>query len=100
MQRLCAALASAMLVVAITGLPAAAAGTTTAAAASARTAPPGVIFPTAIDAKFSGEKPSLGRLHTCAAQYKIDKANKALGGLHWIQNGGGYYSICNARLKG
>ena len=36
-------------------------------------------------------------MHTCLDQYNANKAN---GGLNWIQKGGGYYSECNKRLKG
>ena len=39
-------------------------------------------------------------MHTCVDSYRAAKANNALGGLKWIQKGGGYYSLCNARLKG
>ncbi|HTJ57859.1 MAG TPA: hypothetical protein VL418_09895 [Devosiaceae bacterium] len=69
-------------------------------AAKPMTAPPGVPFPTAISSKYSAETPSRARMHTCLDQYRLDKANNALGGLKWLQKGGGYYSICNARLKG
>ncbi len=63
-------------------------------------APKGVIFPKAVDAKFSKESAGKARMHTCLEQYKINKAKDALGGLKWIQKGGGYYSICNTKLKG
>jgi hypothetical protein len=59
-----------------------------------------VVFPSAVDPKFSSEKPTQARMHTCLAQYKIDKANNGLGGLKWVQKGGGYYSLCNKKLKG
>ena len=39
-------------------------------------------------------------MHTCLQQYYANKENNALGGLKWIQKGGGYYSLCNSRLKG
>ena len=32
-------------------------------------------------------------------QYYANKENDSLGGLKWIQKGGGFYSLCNARLK-
>jgi len=63
-------------------------------------APKGVVFPTKVDAKFAKESPGKARMHTCLEQYKINKAKNALGGLKWIQKGGGYYSICNTKLKG
>jgi hypothetical protein len=80
------------------------AGGATAAAAAAPAAKPPVaagnaVFPSAISAKYSGESPAKARLHTCLDQYKANKASNANGGLKWIQKGGGYYSLCNARLK-
>ncbi len=63
-------------------------------------APKGVVFPKKVDAKFAKESPGKARMHTCLEQYRINKAKDALGGLKWIQKGGGYYSICNTRLKG
>ena len=39
-------------------------------------------------------------MHTCLDQYYANKDSDALGGLRWIQKGGGYYSLCNAKLKG
>jgi hypothetical protein len=56
-------------------------------------------FPTAIDAKFVKEPPAKGRLHTCAEQWKANKAANTTAGLRWIQKGGGYWSECNKRLK-
>jgi len=59
------------------------------------------IFPLAVDPKFSSEKPHMQRMHTCAAQWQMNKANNTTGGMHWNQKGGGgYYSVCNSRLKG
>jgi hypothetical protein len=63
------------------------------------TAPKGVPFPKAVDPKYASETPGKQRMHTCLDQYHINKTNNALGGLKWIQKGGGYYSICNAKLK-
>lgn len=63
-------------------------------------APKGVVFPTKIDSKFANESPGKARMHTCLEQYKANKANNALNGLKWVQKGGGYYSLCNTRLKG
>jgi hypothetical protein len=62
-------------------------------------APRGVKFPTAISQKYSSESPGKARMHTCLDQYYAAKDANALGGLKWIQKGGGYYSLCNARLK-
>ncbi|WP_245455184.1 hypothetical protein [Mesorhizobium sp. M9A.F.Ca.ET.002.03.1.2] len=63
------------------------------------TAPQGVTFPKAISNKYSSETPGKARLHTCLDQYYANKDANALGGLKWIQKGGGFYSLCNARLK-
>jgi hypothetical protein len=69
--------------------------------AAAPTAPQGpAVFPAAVDPKFAKEKPSRARLHTCAEQWKANKAANATGGLRWIQKGGGYWSECNKKLKG
>jgi hypothetical protein len=69
-------------------------------AAPTTKAPSGVKFPTAISQKYSSESPGKARMHTCLDQYYAAKDANALGGLKWIQKGGGYYSLCNARLKG
>jgi potassium-transporting ATPase potassium-binding subunit len=39
------------------------------------------------------------RMHTCLEQYYANKQNNTLGGLKWIKKVGGYYSLCNSRLK-
>ena len=62
-------------------------------------APTGVQFPKAISAKYSSESAGKGRLHTCVDAYHQNKANNTLGSLKWIQKGGGYYSLCNTKLK-
>ncbi|TPK45989.1 hypothetical protein FJ492_07810 [Mesorhizobium sp. B2-5-4] len=62
-------------------------------------APKGVTFPTAISPKFASETPAKGRMHTCLEQYYANKDANTLGGLKWIQKGGGFYSLCNAKLK-
>lgn len=63
-------------------------------------APSGVKFPTAISAKYSSETPGKGRMHTCVDAYHQNKDANTLNGLKWIQKGGGFYSLCNAKLKG
>ena len=63
-------------------------------------APSGVKFPTAVSPKYASEKAGTARMHTCVDAYHEDKANNSLGGLKWIQKGGGFYSLCNAKLKG
>ena len=62
-------------------------------------APQGVVFPKAVDPKYASETAGKQRMHTCLDQYHTNKANNTLGGLKWIQKGGGYYSLCNAKLK-
>lgn len=61
--------------------------------------PGGVLFPRAIDKKYADESPGKARMHTCVDAYHRNKDKGTLGGLKWIQKGGGYYSLCNARLK-
>ena len=71
-----------------------------AAAAAAPAAPAGpALFPSAVDPKYSKETAYKARLHTCAEQWKANKAANATGGLKWIQKGGGYWSECNKKLK-
>jgi hypothetical protein len=77
----------------------AAARRTATPAAAASAASGGAVFPSAISPKYSRESPGKARMHTCLDQYKANKANNANGGLKWIQKGGGYYKLCNARLK-
>lgn len=57
-------------------------------------------FPASIATKFAGEKPAKARMHTCLEQYHANKGKGTLGGMRWIEKGGGYYKLCNARLKG
>ena len=71
-----------------------------AAAAAAPAAPAGpAVFPSAVDPKYSKETASKARMHTCADQWKVNKAANTTGGLKWIQKGGGYWSECNKKLK-
>jgi hypothetical protein len=70
-------------------------------AATRATAPAGnVVFPRAVDPKYGKESAGKARQKTCLDQYNANKANGGNGSLKWIQKGGGYYSQCNARLKG
>jgi hypothetical protein len=72
-----------------------------AAAPAAAPAPSGpAVYPSAVDTKYSKETAARARLHTCADQWKANKAANANGGLRWIEKGGGYWSECNKRLKG
>lgn len=63
-------------------------------------APKGVVFPKAIDKKYSSETAAKGRLKTCVDVYRKNKDDGTLGELKWIQKGGGYWSLCNTALKG
>jgi hypothetical protein len=72
----------------------------TAAAPAAPAAAGEAVFPTEVSSKYSSESAGRARMHTCRDQYNENKANKANGGLTWIEKGGGYYSECNKRLKG
>jgi hypothetical protein len=57
------------------------------------------IFPAAVSAAYSQEEEGKARVHTCMDQYNLNKATNRNGGLKWIQEGGGYYSACNEKLK-
>lgn len=59
-----------------------------------------VVFPSKVDPKYSTLSAGKQRFKTCNDQYDANKANGGNGELKWIQKGGGYYSQCNARLKG
>jgi hypothetical protein len=73
-----------------------------AAPAAAPAAPAGAaVFPTAVDPKYAKEKEGRARQHTCADQWKANKAANTTGGMKWnMKGGGGYYSECNKKLKG
>jgi hypothetical protein len=70
------------------------------AAPAAPAAAGAAVFPSAVSTKYSSESAGRARMHTCLDQYNANKAGSGNGGLHWIQKGGGYYSQCNAKLKG
>src|SRR5437764_12227396 len=53
------------------------------AAAPAPTTTGNAVFPSAIDTKFATEKPHMGRLHTCAEQWKANKSANSTGGMKW-----------------
>ncbi len=76
----------------------------TPAAKPAAAAPAGkakaAVFPKAVSEKYSSESAGKARLKTCADQYNANKAANANGALKWIEKGGGYWSQCNAKLKG
>ncbi|MGL4810977.1 MAG: hypothetical protein ACRCXM_04290 [Beijerinckiaceae bacterium] len=83
--------------------PATAAAPAAAPAATPASAPPKVtgriVYPRAIDKDFANETPGKARLKTCAKQYQANKTSNTNGGLTWIQEGGGYWSLCNKKLK-
>lgn len=69
--------------------------------AAAPMAPAGnAVFPAKVDPKYSQLSAGKQRFKTCDDQYNVNKAANGNGGLKWIQKGGGYYSQCNAKLKG
>jgi hypothetical protein len=71
-----------------------------AAPAAAPAAPAGpAVYPSAVDPKYSKETAGKARLHTCADQWKANKAANTTGGMKWIEKGGGYWSECNKKLK-
>lgn len=61
--------------------------------------PPGVTFPASLASEFSSETPARQRMRTCLEGYRQNKQAGTLNGLRWVQEGGGYYSLCNSRLK-
>jgi len=58
------------------------------------------VFPTAVDPQFSTLSAGRQRMKTCSAQYQANKATNGNGGMKWIEKGGGYWSMCNKKLKG
>jgi hypothetical protein len=58
------------------------------------------VFPSAVNSKYSTLSAGKARMETCLDQYRANKAANGNGDLKWIQKGGGYYSQCNAKLKG
>ncbi|MGX5736533.1 hypothetical protein [Bosea thiooxidans] len=83
-------------------VPETAAPATTAAAPAAKPAgkAKAAVFPRAVSQKYSNESAGKARLKTCADQYNANKTSNANGELKWIEKGGGYWSQCNAKLKG
>ena len=71
----------------------------TKAASAAKAGSGGTTFPSSIATKFASETPARGRMHTCLEQYHVNKDRGTLGGMRWIERGGGYYKLCNAKLK-
>ncbi|MDP3407451.1 hypothetical protein [Bosea sp. (in: a-proteobacteria)] len=79
--------------------PASAPATTAAKPAATAKAKPAV-FPKAVASKYNDLTAGKARLKTCADQYNANKTANANGELKWIEKGGGYWSQCNAKLKG
>jgi hypothetical protein len=63
-------------------------------------APKGVKFPRAVSADYSDQSEGRARMRTCVDAYHVNKDAGTLNGMKWIQKGGGFYSVCNAKLKG
>jgi hypothetical protein len=80
--------------------PVASAPATPAKPAAAPASTGNATFPSKVDPKYSTLSAGKQRFKTCNDQYNANKANGGNGDLKWIQKGGGYYSQCNARLKG
>lgn len=59
-----------------------------------------IVFPTSVPAKFATLSAGRGRQKACSEQFQANKSSNANGGLKWIEKGGGYWSLCNAKLKG
>ncbi|MBS4073982.1 hypothetical protein KGY14_02115 [Ameyamaea chiangmaiensis] len=78
------------------------AATTSAPKAATTVASGNAVFPSAVSSKYSTLSAGKARMKTCLDQYHANKdaGGTGNGGLKWIQKGGGYYSSCNARLKG
>jgi hypothetical protein len=58
------------------------------------------VFPAAVSPKFAELRPGQARQKTCSEQYQANKASNGNGGLRWLEKGGGYWSLCNKKLKG
>ncbi len=71
-----------------------------AAASDSTVVAANAVFPSAVDSKYSNEKPGRARRKTCLDQHKANKTTNANGGLRWLQRGDGRYSQCAKKLKG
>lgn len=58
----------------------------------------GSIYPDSISRKYAGEHAGRARLLTCRDQYRANKA-AGISEPRWTEEGGGYYSECNKRLR-
>ena len=61
--------------------------------------PKGVKMPKAVNAQYADQSAGKARMHTCVDAYHANKDAGTLNGLRWIQKGGGFYSICNSKIK-
>ncbi|AQS88521.1 hypothetical protein NCH01_17830 [Neoasaia chiangmaiensis] len=59
-----------------------------------------VVFPSSVAAQYAKLTPGKARMKTCVDQYNANKTTGGNGNLKWIEKGGGYWSQCNAKLKG
>lgn len=72
-----------------------------AAKPDAAPAPAGApVFPAAINPAYKSLTPGKAIMKSCVDQYNANKATGGNAGLKWIEKGGGYYSLCNKKLKG
>jgi hypothetical protein len=58
------------------------------------------VVPSALEPRYGALTPGKARMKTCLDQYRANKIAGKNGGMVWTRKGGGYYSSCNARLKG
>jgi hypothetical protein len=58
-----------------------------------------LVLPRAINPKYASEDPGQARMHTCVDQYTANKETNSNGGMKWVEMGGGYYTVCNQRLR-
>jgi hypothetical protein len=56
-------------------------------------------FPVALASEFSSQKPWEARMRTCLKSYREQKKAGTLYGVKWVERGGGYYSLCSAKLR-
>ncbi|MFT9408875.1 hypothetical protein [Acetobacter fabarum] len=68
--------------------------------AATEVAPSNATLPSTVAPQYAKLSAGKARMQTCLDQYNANKASNANGGLKWIEKGGGYYSVCNKRLKG
>jgi len=56
-------------------------------------------FPAALAGEFRDQKPWQARMRTCLKSYHEAKKAGTLYGVKWVEKGGGYYSLCSAKLR-